>query len=71
MFTNDTSKEFAEKRNASTLYTGKDDIKEIGQYIDYEGITQTDIWAEPITVTGTGNIQYHIYMIIIRVIAVL
>ena len=41
-----------------TIKTGKGDINEVGQRIEFNGQDEITIWAEPIDVKGTGGTQF-------------
>jgi hypothetical protein len=42
----------------NVLKTGKDDIKNIHQYVSYDNYTQLDIWRTPIAVSGTDGTNF-------------
>ncbi|MFX1408261.1 MAG: hypothetical protein ACFFBW_15025 [Promethearchaeota archaeon] len=41
-----------------TIKTGRDDISEVGQVVEYNGQEEINIWAEPIEVEGTLGTQF-------------
>ena len=41
-----------------TIKTGRDDISEIGQTVEYNGQDKIQIWAEPEEIEGTDGLQF-------------
>ncbi|MHA2363615.1 MAG: hypothetical protein ACXAC7_06635 [Candidatus Hodarchaeales archaeon] len=57
-FTNHTSTADAELEKTSTYNTGKNDIAQIGQYVEWKENTSITMWAEDVSIDGTDATQF-------------